>query len=99
MRQQNENMRWKMGGGKAKLFFSWNTSMFTRRELCRTYKTEQKNVTPKYECNIFLQRTTHRPVLSEAIWFLYIIQLHVQFIVQRIATITAQDAVTIYKDP
>lgn len=33
----------------------------------------------------------HKPVLSEAIWLLHIIQLHVQLIVQRITTITAQD--------
>lgn len=40
------------------------------------------------------RKTNHRPVLGEAVWLLHIvIQLHVQLVVQRIATITAQHAV------
>lgn len=71
--------------------------MFTHRELCRTWNMEKEksfnNVISIHELLYFsLLNKSHKPVLSEAIWLFHIIiQLHVQLIVQRITTITAQD--------
>lgn len=48
----------KTGGGKAKLFFCRGSSMFTRRELCRTCNGEEKsfkNLIPSYSCFSFLK--------------------------------------------